>query len=115
MTAITSLLASASALLAAGTASPTANGKAVAEHGSGGGAPACSVCHGPRYEGEPAMKAPAIAGLPEAYILSRLAHYAGPDGHNPYMKQVATALTPSERQAVAAYLAGLPKPDKAPR
>ncbi len=54
--------------------------------------------------------APAIAGLSQSKILERLAHYASPQGHNPSMRMVATALTDPERQAVAAYIATLPGP-----
>jgi cytochrome c553 len=110
MSPIDAMLAGALALLAAGSASPASVGQSIAEQGTGGGAPPCSTCHGAHYEGSPAIKAPALAGLPKAFILSRLAHYAGPDGHNAYMKPVATALTPSEREAVATYLSGLPSP-----
>src|ERR1700691_3494231 len=78
-----------------------------ANHGNGDGAPACTTCHGESFQGEPGLKAPALAGLPAAFILSRLAHYAGPDGHNPFMRQVATALRPEEREAVANYLSSL--------
>jgi cytochrome c553 len=42
--------------------------------------------------------------------LERLTHYAGPNGHNPLMRQVATALSTPERQAVASYLSSLPAP-----
>ena len=40
--------------------------------------------------------------------MSRLNHYASPEGRNPPMKSVASALSPSEREAVATYLSGLP-------
>lgn len=83
-------------------------GQEIAHQGNGAGAPACTTCHGPQFQGEAALKAPALAGLPAAFILSRLAHYAGPDGHNASMRQVATALGPEERLAVAAYLSSLP-------
>lgn len=83
-------------------------GAEIAHQGNNNGAPACTSCHGERFQGEPELKAPALAGLPAAFILSRLAHYAGPDGHNPSMRQVATALGAEERQAVAAYLSSLP-------
>ncbi len=85
------------------------SGQAIAEHGNDKGAPACMLCHGPHYGGNSAIGAPALAGLTAPFILTRLAHYAGPDGHNPSMRLVATALDPSERQAVADYLSGLPK------
>jgi cytochrome c553 len=83
-------------------------GTEIAHRGNGDGAPACTSCHGEHFQGEPTLKAPALAGLPAAFILSRLAHYAGPDGHNPFMRQVAAALRPEERQAVAAYLSSVP-------
>ena len=84
------------------------DGRSIAHNGDGHGAPACVICHGENFQGTPAIRAPALAGLPQATILDRLAHYAGPSGHNPMMRQVATALSQPERQAVAAYLSGLP-------
>jgi cytochrome c553 len=84
------------------------DGHAIAIHGNGHGAMACSSCHGQNFQGNTAIHAPALAGLPATTILGRLAHYAGPTGHNAMMRQIATSLTPTERQAVAAYLASLP-------
>jgi len=89
-------------LMAAGS-----DGHAIAIHGNGHGAMACSTCHGQNFQGNAAVRAPALAGLPATTILARLAHYASPEGHNAMMRQVATSLTPTERQAVAAYLASL--------
>jgi cytochrome c553 len=85
------------------------NGHAIVLQGNGHGAIACTTCHGQNLQGNTALQAPALAGLPATTTLARLAHYAGPDGHNAMMRQVATALTPDERQAVANYLATLPK------
>lgn len=90
-------------------AGPAALGRHIVLQGNGHGAAACDMCHGPALEGQPAIKAPAIAGLPASFILMRLDHYAGPQGHNPLMKQVASSLSPAERQAVAAYISGLRK------
>jgi cytochrome c553 len=90
-------------------AAPSTRGMDIVEHGNANGAPACQLCHGAGLEGNPALKAPALAGLPAATVLARLAHYAGADGHNPTMREVATALDPSERAAVANYIASLPK------
>jgi cytochrome c553 len=84
------------------------DGRAIAVRGNGHGAIACSSCHGQNFQGNSAIHAPALAGLPATTILGRLAHYAGPTGHNAMMRQVATSLDPTERQAVAAYLASLP-------
>jgi cytochrome c553 len=107
---ITAFLTTVLATLAVGAASAAPLGKTIAEQGDGKSAPPCNSCHGARYQGNPAIKAPAIAGLSRAYILARLAHYASPAGKNPSMKAVATALTPAESQAVATYLSTLPKP-----
>jgi cytochrome c553 len=82
-------------------------GSEIVRTGNGHGAPACIACHGEQLEGNAALKTPALAGLPAEFILSRLAHYAGPQGHNAMMRQVASALSSEERQAVASYLASL--------
>ncbi|HEX4181904.1 MAG TPA: c-type cytochrome [Caulobacteraceae bacterium] len=99
-------------VMAAGAAAAAPSGKSIAEHGSAHGAPACSSCHGLHYEGNPGMKAPALAGLSAKFIVARLDHYAGPTGHNAAMRAVATALDAPERRAVAAYLSSLPSPPK---
>jgi cytochrome c553 len=85
------------------------DGSVIAHDGNGHGAAACTICHGQNFQGTQAVHAPALVGLSAATILARLAHYAGPTGHNAMMRQVATALSPAERQAVASYLAGLPR------
>jgi cytochrome c553 len=95
------------ALGARATEGTSLTGAEIAHDGNGDGAPACTSCHGDHFQGEPTLKAPALAGLPAPFILSRLAHYAGPDGHNPFMRQVATSLRPEEREAVADYLSSL--------
>jgi cytochrome c553 len=68
------------------------------------------MCHGASFQGNAAIRAPAFVGLPQKTILVRLAHYAGPTGHNAMMRQVATSLRPAERQAVVGYLSGLAAP-----
>lgn len=83
------------------------DGKSIVNQGSASGAPPCVACHGSGLEGNAAMKAPALSGLPEAKIRERLAHYAGPEGHNAAMKAVATALSPEEKAAVALYISHL--------
>lgn len=85
------------------------SGRQIVEQGSVGGAPACASCHGPLLQGNQAIKAPALAGRPADYIIARLDHYASPQGHNAAMKQVATALSPSERAVVAHYIATFAK------
>jgi cytochrome c553 len=103
------MVAALALLIIAGGSAPNLEGEKIAHQGNGQGAPACSICHGPHYGGNSTIGAPPLAGLSSAFILARLAHYAGPDGHNASMRLVATSLDPAERQAVADYLAGLPK------
>jgi cytochrome c553 len=86
------------------------DGGAIAHNGNGRGALACTTCHGTCFEGNADIRTPALAGLPQATILTRLAHYAGPTGHNAMMRQIATSLSPAERLAVAGYLSRLAAP-----
>ena len=91
------------------TAETLQAGRQVVEQGAASGAPACTSGHGQHLEGNAAIKSPALAGEPSAYVISRLHHYASPEGHNVMMKQVATELTPAEQDAVANYIATLPR------
>jgi cytochrome c553 len=84
-------------------------GRTMVEQGSPGGAPACTACHGAGLQGNLAAKVPAIAGRPADFIFARLVHYASPEGHNASMRQVAAALSPGERRAVANYVSKLPR------
>lgn len=95
-------------LLAVPLMAAAPEGSKIAHGGNGHGAPACAICHGSKFRGNAALRAPALAGLPETTILAKLAHYAGPHGHNIMMRQVATSLSATERQAVATYLSSLP-------
>jgi cytochrome c553 len=87
------------------------NGQSIAENGNNNGAMSCASCHGSTYGGNPALQAPALAGLPAATILTALNNFASNPSSNPMMHQVASALAPDERQAVATYLSGLKKAD----
>jgi cytochrome c553 len=110
------MIACAAGALAATTvtAQTAVDGNMIVLQGNGHGAPACVSCHGSALQGDAAMKAPAIAGRPVAFILSRLAHYAGPQGHNPLMKVVASSLTKAERLAVAEFISRLPSNSNSP-
>jgi cytochrome c553 len=43
------------------------NGQQIAHQGNGGGAPACTSCHGEQLQGVAALKTPALAGLPREF------------------------------------------------
>lgn len=76
---------------------------------SPGGAPAaagsCVACHGPEGQGTGAY--PHLAGLGEAYIRRQLDAFASGERANAIMKPIASGLSESQRQAVAAYFSGL--------
>ncbi len=82
----------------------------------------CTPCHGSDGAGNPALRAPAIAGLPEWYVARELRNFAHdvrgahPDdmeGHR--MRPMARTLyRPGDLDAVAKYVAAL-KPVPAPR
>lgn len=71
------------------------------------GVPACASCHGADGRGGPQV--PRLAGQHPEYVVRQLATFAArattPD--NASMHLIATRLTDAERQAVAAYVAGL--------
>ncbi len=87
-----------------------ADGKDIALHGNAGGALPCAACHGVRGAGNGAIGAPALAGLPAGVIEAALGRFAQGQGGNALMQSIAQALSPDERQAVAAYYAGLKRP-----
>jgi cytochrome c553 len=95
-------------LYASAAAGANLGGKEIANEGIGDRVPPCTNCHGAQLQGRPAINAPPLAGLKSSFVLARLAHYAGPKGHNASMRHVASAMTVDERRAVADYIQGLP-------
>jgi cytochrome c553 len=76
----------------------------------------CAACHGPQGSGQQQLGAPAIAGLPEWYVVAQLLKFRhGVRGMHPQdsagmrMRPMARALpADSDVQAVARYVAALP-------
>jgi cytochrome c553 len=97
-------------LLLPGAAWAAPDGQQIVLHGNDNGALPCAACHGANGAGNAATGAPALAGLPEAEIETALDNMAKGQGGTALMQSIARALRPDERQAVAAYFAGLPKP-----
>lgn len=87
--------------------------QALVSQGNGRGAPPCQSCHGADGAGQAAAGFPRLAGLDPAYLRRQLDDYAKGTRANPVMQPVATALSADERDAVAAYYAGLPVAAKA--
>ena len=75
--------------------------------GSGGAVNACASCHGLKGEGDGNLS-PRLAGLDQGYIVRQIGFYADGQRIDPRMVAVAKALTPDERQKVAAFYARLP-------
>ena len=82
----------------------------------------CAPCHGEDGAGDLALRTPAIAGLPDWYIRAELrkfahdirgAHPDDSEGHR--MRPMARSLyREADLEAVAAYVAGLPRPSLKP-
>lgn len=98
------------AVLLPGLAYAAPDGKEIALHGNGNGALPCAACHGVNGAGNSSMGAPPLAGLPAGGIVESLDQFAQGQGGTPMMQTIAQALSPDEKDAVAAYFAGLPKP-----
>ncbi len=86
-----------------------AAGAAIALHGIGR-VPACATCHGAEGQGNPRIGAPHLAGEGIAYLREQLANFAAGRRIAPLMQPIAAGLTPEQRDAVAAFFAGLPVP-----
>jgi cytochrome c553 len=66
----------------------------------------CQPCHQPNFEGGP--PAPRLAGLSYEYLAATMRDFATEErGNNGDMPKFMQALTDSERDAMARYLAGL--------
>lgn len=78
-------------------------GHDLAINGNAKGALACAACHGVQGEGQPAAGFPRLDGLNAAYIRQQLDDFADGKRDNVIMHPIATALSPDERQAVAAF------------
>lgn len=78
----------------------------------------CVACHGANAEGNPALRAPALAGQSAVYLQRQLDHFRGAqrgakagDAGGAVMAPMAKALADAAAvENVAAYLAGLPVP-----
>jgi cytochrome c553 len=77
-------------------------------------AQACANCHGTRGEGG-LTGAPLLAGRPQADLARQLAAYADGTREHSVMTPIAKRLTPQEREALAAYYAGLRAPPPPPQ
>lgn len=83
----------------------TAAGAQIASAGAGGAVPACASCHGAHGEGSAAF--PHLAGTGVDYLREQLEAFATGARKNPVMQPIAKALTPQQRDQVAAYFASL--------
>ncbi len=70
----------------------------------------CASCHGANGLGNAGAGFPALAGLSSAYIAQQLYSFKHGTRNNAIMTQLAGTLNGVQRQAIAAYYAGLPVP-----
>jgi cytochrome c553 len=88
-------------------------GAEIVQSGTASGARPCTACHGAQLQGNASIGAPALAGEPVRTTLAALgAIAAGKTGGNAVMRSTARALSPAERNAVAAYLADTTPPSR---
>jgi len=75
------------------------------------GASACTACHGPNGNGNPAARYPAISGQYAQYTAKQLHDYASgsrkTDAPTKIMREIAARLSDEEIQAVASFVQGL--------
>ncbi len=74
------------------------------------GVAACSACHGPAGEGNPAAKFPKISGQHAKYTVKQLQAFKAGKRNNDIgkmMRNIAKNMTNAEMEAVAEYIAGL--------
>ena len=78
--------------------------------GAGLYAQTCIACHGPTGDGNDALGAPRLRGQHAPYLVRRMdesiSNVRGDE--DPVMTAFVTALSPAEREAIAAFLAGVP-------
>jgi cytochrome c553 len=87
-------------------AEPAANPAAAAQADIAGKIEMCKACHQPHFEG--GAPAPRLAGLSYEYLLSAMNAFAdGQRSNNLDMPGFMKALSQSDRDAIAKYLAGL--------
>lgn len=103
MAAACSLLGAGSAVAAAST--DTGAGARIATAGVASAVPACASCHGAHGEGSAAF--PHLAGTGVDYLREQLESFASGTRKNPVMQPIAQALSPQQRDQVAAYYASL--------
>ena len=72
-------------------------------------AAACVACHQASGLGAPHL-APAIAGMPAAYLAAQLHHFKNNERQNPIMQPMAMALDEAGIKAVSEWFASLPLP-----
>jgi cytochrome c553 len=76
------------------------------------GIAACAACHGPSGHGNPAASFPAISGQHAAYVAGQLRAYRSgtrksDQAQNQMMRDIASALSDAQIEAVASYVQGL--------
>ena len=107
------LLAALGLVAPAAAQDGVAAGKAVFTRPSAPGRASCTACHMADGAGLPDVGIPRLAGLTASYVNDQLTYFASGARQNAAMAPYAKALSPAQREQVAAYLASLPLPPPA--
>jgi cytochrome c553 len=99
-----------SALVALQANAASADAARIVAEGNGAGAAPCRSCHGADGGGQAAAGFPRLAGLDEHYLARQLDGFADGSRASPVMQPVAGALSPQEREALAAFYSRLAAP-----
>jgi cytochrome c553 len=84
-------------------AASAADGHDIALNGNKAGAHACASCHGEAGEGIPSDGYPRLSSMSLGYLVHQLDSFAEGKRGKVVMSSIAKALSPEDRQAVAAY------------
>ncbi|HKT30853.1 c-type cytochrome [Dyella sp.] len=110
MSAFRITLLACGALMADAALAGPPDGTTLAKQGNGHGVAPCMACHAADGGGQAAAGFPRLAGLPQAYLRKQLDDFAHGLRVNATMQPVASGLTETERDVVAAYYSKLPVP-----
>jgi cytochrome c553 len=71
------------------------------------GVPACSACHGPTGNGNPAAGFPSLSAQHAAYVTTQLQRFKSGERENQMMNGTVARMSDDEMKAVAEYITGL--------
>lgn len=74
----------------------------------------CAECHGAEGTGKAALRTPAVAGQPAAYLAKQLMDFRSGTRASPIMTPIAKSLSATQATEVSAFITALPSPPAIP-